>query len=454
MQNSISVVFPVYNEEEIIAKTIYETLDVIKEITEEYEIIVVNDASTDNTPHIIAELSQKITVLKIINHKKNRKLGGSLKSGFKSATKDLILYSDADMPFDIHKLKDAVMILQKDNADMVCGYRFNRKDEGTRRYAYSFLYNAIIRCLFKPEIRDINFSFKLFRRRILESVHLVSESSFIMAELLIKSYRRRFKVVQFGVTYFPRKSGISRLSRPSVIIKILYELVLFLTKRGRFREESARNLIPRFYSEGSLKEKLHIYFRMKTCPFEYIETFVPMTGTILDFGCGQGIFCHVLALKSPERRIIGIDASSEKIDTAIKSIKFRDYEKNIVFFVNDTIHDLGIAELKCIVIIDVLYLIHKRFQEAIFYQCYQRLNKNGILIIKTMKKRPAWKYWVSYFQEIISVRLLKITQGNGFYFPEEGELKKFLEAVGFKVSILGIDKGSIHPSALYICEKP
>jgi glycosyltransferase involved in cell wall biosynthesis len=163
--------------------------------------------------------------VKVVHHPVNRKLGGSIKTGFAAATGDLVLYTDADLPFDMAELHKAIRLLRVYEADIVSAYRFDRVGEGPSRAIYTFFYNILIRRLFGVRMRDINFAFKLCRRRVFDHISLVSEGSFIDAELIIRARKLGFHVIQFGVDYFPRTRGDSTLSSLSVIRRIVAEMV-------------------------------------------------------------------------------------------------------------------------------------------------------------------------------------------------------------------------------------
>ena len=107
---------------------------------------------------------------------------------------------------------------------MICAFRFDRTSEGPKRIIYSFVYNLLIRILFDINIKDVNFSFKVMHRRVLESMELKSQGSFIDAELVVKAIRKGFRVFQMGVDYFPRTRGVSTLASPPVIVKMVREL--------------------------------------------------------------------------------------------------------------------------------------------------------------------------------------------------------------------------------------
>jgi len=226
---TLSTFFPMWNEQELIgravraAREVSEHLVLIGEISD-YEILIVDDASTDATGRIADELADDDPHIRAVHHPVNRKLGGSLKTGFAEAKGDIVLYTDADLPFDMLELEKAIRLLRIYEADIVSAYRHDRTAEGGKRVVYSFAYNQLIRLVVGLRLRDVNFAFKLIRRRVLDAVELRSEGSFIDVELLAKAQRLGFHITQFGVDYFPRASGESTLASPGVILKILREM--------------------------------------------------------------------------------------------------------------------------------------------------------------------------------------------------------------------------------------
>lgn len=225
----LSIFFPMWNEEAYIeravgyAKEECELLIASGEILD-YELIVVDDASTDLTPVMADEMAAANPHVRVVHHPVNRKLGGSMKTGFAAASGDLVLYSDADLPFDMAEVSRAVRLLRYYEADVVSAYRHDRTGEGSSRAIYTFFYNVLIRRLFGVRMRDINFAFKLCRTLIFEHVELKSEGSFIDAELIIRAKKRGYDVIQFGVDYFPRTRGASTLASLGVIRTILKEM--------------------------------------------------------------------------------------------------------------------------------------------------------------------------------------------------------------------------------------
>ena len=233
---SISLFFPAWNEEDYVERAVTRALTVLPRLTDDFEIIIVNDASTDRTREIADDLAARIPQVRAIHHEVNLKLGGAMRTGFGASTKDIVVYSDIDLPFDFTELERALHLMDYLEADMICAFRFDRTSEGLKRIVYSFAYNLLIRTLFGVHVKDINFSFKVIRRRVLTALELKSTGSLIDAELVVKTVRRGYRVAQIGVDYFPRTRGISTLSSPAVIVKILRELA---TLRSEMRAASS-----------------------------------------------------------------------------------------------------------------------------------------------------------------------------------------------------------------------
>ncbi|HEY1088554.1 MAG TPA: glycosyltransferase family 2 protein [Archangium sp.] len=221
---SLSLFFPAWNEEEYVERAVSRAKVVLDRLTDDWEIIVVNDASTDRTREIAEGLGKRDARVRCVSHEVNQKLGGAMKTGFSSSTKDVVIYSDMDLPFDLNELERALHLMEYLEADMISAFRFDRTSEGPKRIIYSFVYNAIIRTLFDVQMKDINFSFKVVHRRVLEAIDLKAQGSFIDAELVVKAIRKGFKVFQMGVDYFPRTRGVSTLASPQVIVKMVKEL--------------------------------------------------------------------------------------------------------------------------------------------------------------------------------------------------------------------------------------
>ncbi len=210
-----------YNEKDNIEEMIFRTMAVAPELTDDYEIVIVDDASTDGCGEMVDRISEKHPQVRCIHHPKNRKLGGALKTGFAAAIKDMALYTDSDLPIDMNDIKLAVPYMEQ--ADLLIGYRLVRT-EGLRRRVISRAYNWLIKQVFGLRVRDVNFAFKVLRRPLLDQLELHSEGSFIDAEIILEAQRLGFRVREVGMMFYQRTAGKSSLAGTGVILKILQEL--------------------------------------------------------------------------------------------------------------------------------------------------------------------------------------------------------------------------------------
>jgi glycosyltransferase involved in cell wall biosynthesis len=234
---SVSLVIPMRNEERSLPHLLDIALEALERHCADWEIVLVDDASVDGTVAAAEGYAADEPRIRIVRHEKNRGLGGALKSGFAAASKEWVLYSDCDLPWDLEETGRVFRAAELTGADVVSGYRHDRTGEGTLRTIYSFLYNGLVHAVFGIVLRDVNFSCKLFRRALLDGLTLRSEGSFIDVELLARCAARGAAIQQIGLDYFPRTRGVSTLSSPKVILRILREFASLLPELRRERTE-------------------------------------------------------------------------------------------------------------------------------------------------------------------------------------------------------------------------
>jgi glycosyltransferase involved in cell wall biosynthesis len=221
---SITVVFPMFNEEAYVERAVNAARDVLARTARDFEIVVVDDASTDGTGAIADTLARADPRVRVVHNAVNLKLGGALRAGYAVASKDLVFYTDADLPIDLEEVPRAVRLLEYQQADVVAAYRHDRTSEGWLRTVYTFAYNHMIRILFGLKVRDVNFAFKLFRRSVLSKFPPKSNGSFIDAEFLLRARKAGCPIIQIGLDYFPRTRGLSTLASFGVIAEMLREM--------------------------------------------------------------------------------------------------------------------------------------------------------------------------------------------------------------------------------------
>ena len=223
---SVSLVVPMFNEERSVSRLLDVAIPALEEHADDWEIVLVDDGSTDATLSLAQARAEAEPRLKVLAHATNRGLGGTLRTGFAAARRDWILYSDCDLPWDFAETGRLFRAAEITGADVVSAYRLDRTGEGVLRSLYSFAYNGLVHLLLGIVLRDVNFSCKLMRRSLLDTLTLRSEGSFIDAELLARCVARGAVIQQVGLDYFPRTRGLSTLSSPRTVLTILREMVL------------------------------------------------------------------------------------------------------------------------------------------------------------------------------------------------------------------------------------
>lgn len=225
---SFSVVVPLYNEEENLAPLVEAIFREVGSHPAFLELVLVDDGSRDRTAALAQEAAAREPRIRLVRHAENRGLGGAIRSGLRAARGDLILYTDADLPFDFSLMPKLIALAAGDR--VIAGCRLNR-GEGARRWVLTKGYNLLIRTLFGLRLRDVNFACKVIPRRIAHVMELASEGSFIDAEMLIEARRAGLKIVEYPMAYYPRTRGQSTLSRPSVVVGILAEMLHYFFRR-------------------------------------------------------------------------------------------------------------------------------------------------------------------------------------------------------------------------------
>jgi glycosyltransferase involved in cell wall biosynthesis len=221
---SISAVLPAYNEEAIIDRTVHHVADVLQGLTTDFEVIVTNDGSRDNTGTVLADLQAREPELnlRVVTHETNQGYGAALASGFDAARKDLVFLTDGDKQFDVAELAEFLPAMDN-QTDLVIGWRRHRADPPLRKLN-ALGWKTLVNLLFGYTARDVDCAFKLFRRGVWESMTVHARGATFSAEFLIKARRLGFRVTELPVLHFPRTAGRPTGARPDVILRAFVEL--------------------------------------------------------------------------------------------------------------------------------------------------------------------------------------------------------------------------------------
>ncbi len=233
---SLSVFFPAYNDSGTIASLVITALQSAPKLTPDYEVIVVNDGSSDSTAQILNELARVYPQLKVVTHEVNRGYGGALRSGFATATKDVIFYTDGDAQYDPSEI-ELLWPKMGPGVDLVNGYKISRSDPW-HRIVIGRIYHHTVKMMFGLGVRDVDCDFRLFRRSIFERVHLEKSSGVICLEMMKKIQDAGFHIVEVPVHHYHRAHGKSqffnfpRVIRTGIdVFKLWYALVVRQTHR-------------------------------------------------------------------------------------------------------------------------------------------------------------------------------------------------------------------------------
>lgn len=227
----LSVFFPAYNDSGTIASMVIRAVQAASELTPDYEVIVVNDGSVDATPQIVDELARTYPHVRVVHHVKNRGYGGALQTGFRSATKEFIFYTDGDAQYDPAELA-VLWAKMTPDADLVNGYKISRSDP-FHRIVIGRVYHHIVSLLFGLSVRDVDCDFRLMRRAIFETIDLEKTSGVICLEMMKKIEDAGFRIVEVPVHHYHRAFGKSqffnfrRIAKTGVdVLRLWYELVI------------------------------------------------------------------------------------------------------------------------------------------------------------------------------------------------------------------------------------
>lgn len=226
--SSISAVFPAYNDGGSIASMVSTASIALRQVSNDFEIVVVNDGSSDYTATVLEELKNKYPELNVIHHRVNQGYGAALRSGFKAATKDWVFYTDGDSQYNPLELILLVGAL-REGVDAVNGYKLNRNDSFLRIFI-GRAYHTLVKLFFRIRIRDVDCDFRLIPRRILNEIELESISGAICLEMVKKIEDAGYVFAEVPVNHYSRKYGTSQFFVPWRIIRSLRQLAVLYWK--------------------------------------------------------------------------------------------------------------------------------------------------------------------------------------------------------------------------------
>jgi glycosyltransferase involved in cell wall biosynthesis len=220
---SLSIFFPCYNDKGTIASMVLGAKKVAQQLTNDFEIIVIDDGSTDGSRELLSALKEQVPELKLVFHEKNGGYGAALRSGFKAATKELVFYTDGDAQYDVRELPLLLSKLTPD-VDIVNGYKIKRSDP-LHRIIVGYIYQYVMKLVFWLPIKDPDCDFRLIRRKVFDKVSLQSSTGTITIELVKKIQQAGFRFSEVGVHHYFRIYGKSQFFNFKRVFKTLWKLM-------------------------------------------------------------------------------------------------------------------------------------------------------------------------------------------------------------------------------------
>jgi glycosyltransferase involved in cell wall biosynthesis len=238
---SLSITFPCYNEEANVERTTRMALECASRFTDDLEVVIVNDGSKDKTAEIADRLvAENPGVVRVIHNNPKKGYGGALKAGLYACSKEYIFFTDGDTQFDMSEIELLIPLMRDDSIDIAAGFRLNRQ-EGFIRKMNAWAYGQfLVPLALGVRIKDLDCAFKLFHRRVIESIEIESTGALINAEIMAKAKKYGFRWKQVGVHHLPRQGGEPTGAKLSVILRMFRELFKL---GGRIRKSSPKGEI-------------------------------------------------------------------------------------------------------------------------------------------------------------------------------------------------------------------
>ncbi|MCG3127692.1 MAG: Dodecaprenyl-phosphate galacturonate synthase [Phycisphaerae bacterium] len=232
---SLSLFFPCYNEEANVERVTRAAVEVGGTITDDFEVLIVNDGSRDRTGEIADRLAGEIPNVRAVHNQPNRGYGGALARGFRECRKNWIFYTDGDGQFDFKELPALIPLLEQ--CDIVSCYRLNRQD-ALHRKLNALCWSTLVNLLFRFGLRDVDCAFKIYPRTFIERIEMKSTGALIDTEMLAKAKYMGLRIRQVGVHHYPRTAGQQTGANFRVILRAFRELFKLygeIRREGRAR---------------------------------------------------------------------------------------------------------------------------------------------------------------------------------------------------------------------------
>lgn len=422
MEKGLSLILTCFNEEKYLLDSYIKVKKELVNLRLSYEMIFVDDGSHDRTLEIIKSIKDKDFRVKYIAHKENIGRGQSVADGILVSKYEFVGFIDLDLEISEKYIGGFIKKL-KEGYDLVIGNRRYSVDiTSFHRFIASKGYIFLKQFLLSLPFKDGGASYKFFRKsKILPILSDIKEKRWFWdTELLARSYYKDLKIHEITVNFVRRKDKKSA-------VKLIRDSTYFFRKITEFKKELG---LPYFlfwkllvlYSKSPLG-LLYVFLKYFAFPFKTIEKELPKSGNIVDLGCGEGVLSNILFLTSPNRRILGIDLSSERLSIASSSVDGRSNLK----FAKENILDYDFPKIDGAVSSDFLHHLSYKEQEFILSKVYFALNAKGVFVIKEIDKKDRIRAFMSLVWDWVFYPKDKV------FYRSKTQWEGLSKKIGFKV---------------------
>jgi glycosyltransferase involved in cell wall biosynthesis len=218
---NVSLFFPVFRDEQTVRRVAEKSLNVLRDVANEYEVVIVDDGSPDRAGEIADELAREHPCISVVHHEKNRGYGAAIQSGLAKVKYEWVCFTDGDDEYDVNDLRKLIAL--KDYYDLIITFRYAKIYSADRQFI-SWVYNNLLRQLFRTQFRDVSTGLKLIRKSLADQIVCQSNSPFIGAELTIKAMLKGYRVGEVGIQTFPREFGKGASTSPANILATMKDI--------------------------------------------------------------------------------------------------------------------------------------------------------------------------------------------------------------------------------------
>jgi glycosyltransferase involved in cell wall biosynthesis len=422
MKYGLSLVIACYNEEGHLEESFCKLKNKLKDLHIPYEIILVEDKSTDETRNVIEKIRKKNPSIRCIFHKKNVGRGGTVSDGIYKSKYEFVGFLDVDLEISEKYINRFVDELRSGHDVIIARRTYALNFESLHRVLLSKCYLYLERTILAVPFHDTEAGYKFFRTsKIIPILKRVKDKKWFWdTEIVVRSYLNNLKIKEVPVVFTRRKDKQST-------VHLLRDSLYYFTKLLQFKKIMRISSFPVlsmiYHYRGSAQGVVYAILKSLVFPIKEMNSFIPKNGLIIDVGCAEGILTNFVSITNPKAKIIGIDMSPIKINKA-KSLYTK---KDNVIFISTDVFNYNFPKCNGVIASDFLHHLNTEEQNTLLETITKVLHKDGVLIIKEVDKNSGLRSVLSRFWDFV------FYPHDVIYYRKKSDWVKKLKALGFFV---------------------